>query len=75
MKHGVDLGITYRNDKACKNFVLTISENVKCDLTELLTSCRFISIMADGVTDVGTREVEDVYVRFLENGEAPNKFV
>ena len=31
--------------------------------------------MADGVTEVGTREVEDVYVRFLENGEASNKFV
>lgn len=75
MKHGVDLGQTYRNDKACKNFVLTISENVKCDLTDLLTSCRFIGVMADGVTDVGTREVEDVYVRFLENGEASNKFV
>lgn len=75
IKHGVDLGQTYRNDKACKNFVLTISENVKCDLTELLTSCRFIGVMADDVTDVGTREVEDVYVRFLENGEASNKFV
>ena len=75
MKHGMDLGKTYRNDKAFKNFALTISENVKCDLTELLTGCRFIGVMADGVTDVGTREVEDVYVRFLENGEASNKFV
>ena len=66
---------TYRNDNAYKNFVLTISENFKCDLTKLLTSCRFIGIMADGVTDVGTKEVEDVYVRFLENGEASKKFV
>ena len=68
-------GKTYCNDKACKNFVSTISENVKSDVTELLTSCRFIGVMTDGVTDVGTREVEDVYVRFLESGEASNKFV
>ena len=30
--------------------------------------------MADGATDVGTREVEDVYVRFLENGVPVSKF-
>ena len=29
--------------------------------------------MADGATDVGTREVEDVYVRFLENGVPVSK--
>ena len=31
--------------------------------------------MADGATDVGTREVEDVYARFLENGAPVSKFV
>ena len=30
--------------------------------------------MADGGTDVGTRELEDVYVRFLENGVPVSKF-
>ena len=30
--------------------------------------------MADGATDVGTREVKDVHVRFLENGEPVSKF-
>lgn len=44
-------------------------------MTELLTICGFIGIKADGVTDVGAREVEDVYVRFVENGEASNTFV
>lgn len=73
MKHGVGLGKIHCNDKACKNFVLTISENVKCDLTELLTSCRFIGVMADGVIDIGTREVEDVYVR--KNAQIPKPLV
>lgn len=44
-------------------------------MTELLTICGFIGIKVDGVTDVGAREVEDVYVRFVENGEASNTFV
>ena len=30
--------------------------------------------MSDGATDVGTREVEDVYVRFVEDGVPVNKF-
>ena len=30
--------------------------------------------MTDGTADVGTREVEDVYVRFLENGVPVSKF-
>lgn len=31
--------------------------------------------MLDGVIDVGIREVEDVYVRFVEDGVFVNKFV
>lgn len=53
-KHGVKLGQTYHNDKACKNFIRAIAEQINCDLSQKLTSARFISIMADGVTDVGT---------------------
>ena len=30
--------------------------------------------MAEGARDVGTREVEDLYVRFLENGVPVSKF-
>ena len=74
-KHGVKLGQTYHNDKACKNFIRAIAEQINCDLSQKLTSARFISIMADGATDVGTREVLDVYVRLLENGKAVNTFV
>lgn len=67
-KHGVCLGNTYQTDKACKNFVLAITDELKCNISETVKLARFIRVMADGVTDVGTREVEDVYVRFLENG-------
>ena len=36
-----------------------------------LPSC---NVMSDGATDVGTREVKDVYVRFVEDGVPVDKF-
>lgn len=36
VNHGVELGNKYRSNKACKNFVLTMSENIKFDSTEEL---------------------------------------
>ena len=74
MKHGVDLGSTYINDKACKNFVLSIAAQLKDELSCKLQKCRFISVMADSATDVGVREVEDVYVCHLAEGETVNTF-
>ena len=47
-------------DKACKNFVVAITDELKCNKY----TC-FIGVMADGATDVETREEEDASVRFL----------
>ena len=69
-KHAVCLENTYQTDKACKNFVVAITDELKCNISETVKSARFIGVMADGATDVGTRELEDVYVRVLENGVA-----
>ena len=66
---------TYHNDKACKNFITATVEQFDCDLSRKVTSARFISVMADGATDIGTREVLDVYVKLLENGKAVKIFV
>lgn len=74
-KHGIELGQTYRNDKACKKFIMAISEEFKGELGEQVQRARFLSVMTDSATDVGVREVEDVYVRFLKDGEAVNAFV
>ena len=74
IKHGVDLGSTYINDKACKNFVLSIATQFKNELSCKLQKCRFVSVMADSATDVGVREVEDVYVCHLVEGETVNTF-
>ena len=74
-KHGIELRQTYRTDKACKKFIMAISEEFKGELGEQIQKARFLSVMTDSATDVGVREVEDVYVRFLKDGEAVNAFV
>jgi len=73
MKHGVQLGNTYINDKACKIFVTSIAGQLK--LSSKLQSSKFISVMADSACDVGVREVEDVYTCHLVKGEIANSFV
>ena len=74
-KHAVELGQTYRNDKACKDFIVAISEQFKNELGEQLQRAQFLGVMADSATDVGVREGEDVYVRYLKDGEPVNTFV
>ena len=68
------MGNTYQTDKACKNFVIAISDELKNRFSEEIKRARFLGLMADGATDVGTREVEDVYVRFVKDGVPVNKF-
>ena len=75
MKHGVELGNTYINDKACKTSVTAIAGQLKHELSSKLQSSKFISVMADSACDVGVREVEDVYACHLVKGEIENSFV
>ena len=75
MKHGVELGNTYINDKACKTFVTAIAGQLKHELSRKLQSSKFMSVMADSVWDVGVREVQDVYACHLVKGEMENSFV
>ena len=52
-RHAVELGQTYRNDKACKDFIVAISDQFKNELGEQLQRAQFLGIMADSATDVG----------------------
>jgi len=58
MKHRVELGNTYINDKECKTFVTAIAGQLKHELSSKLQSSKFISVMA---CDVGVCKEEDVY--------------
>ena len=52
-KHAVELGQTYRNDKACKDFIVSISDQFKNEIGEQLQRAQFLGVMADSATDVG----------------------
>ena len=54
--------------------MISISRELKDRFSENMKSARFLGIMSDGATDVDTREVEDVYVRFVEDEVPVNKF-
>ena len=47
VKHDVELGQTYRNDKACKYILIAISEQFKEGTGQQLQTARFLSVMSD----------------------------
>lgn len=52
--HGISLGETYRNDKACRNFIGFIAEAKRLALVEALMKAPFYSTLT-GSTDSSVR--------------------
>ena len=73
--HGISLGETYRNIKACRNFVLYIAEVERMAMVEVLKKVPFYSILSDGSTDSSICEAEIMYVRYSDKGKISNKFL
>ncbi|XP_070535407.1 zinc finger protein 862-like [Ptychodera flava] len=65
---GVEVGETYRNDKACRQFITAISEVERERLQNETSDNKFISIVSDGSTDVSVIENEIVYIRSAREG-------
>ncbi len=59
-KHGVDLGVTYLNDIACKTFIHFIAEVEGERLKNALSQADFFSLLLDGSTDKGCCDNEIV---------------
>ena len=57
-QRGVDLGQGYKNDQACASFVEYIAMEQREILLQALKVPRFLSLQADGSTDVGNVENE-----------------
>ena len=62
-KNGLVLGQTYRNDHGCKEFCKHISQVMKDEQAAIIKNARFLSVLADGSTDLSVTEEEIVYVR------------
>ena len=56
------------NDRGCHVFVEAIDDVMKEAESQQVNKKRFISVMADSGTDTSNKDLELVYVRFLENG-------
>ncbi|XP_068756409.1 zinc finger protein 862-like [Montipora capricornis] len=63
------------NDHACKEFCKHVSDTFRADVIDSLSTAKFISIIADGATDVSCLEEEIVYVRFVSGGAPKTCYV
>ena len=64
-KLGVDLGKNYLNANRCKDFIKAISDSMSDAVKIDLQKSNFVSILADGTTDVSNLEQENVCVRYI----------
>lgn len=67
-KKGLDIGRTFHNKNSCKEFVVAIAEVARADIEAKIAQASFVSIMADGSTDISTVENEVVYIHFCIKG-------
>ena len=67
---------TYRTDKKCKEFIDSIAaEIVEKTVTNKLGGNSFISVLADGSTDLGNTEQEIIYITMLQDGKPVTQYV
>ena len=57
-RHGVDLGLAYKNRDSAANFVHFIAESQRQYDTLRISGCHFYSVLMDGSTDKGRIENE-----------------
>ena len=59
-KHGVDIGVSYINERSGRTFVHYIAEAKRQDLSKKIVSVKFYSLLIDGSTDKGNVDNEAV---------------
>ena len=69
-RHGVDLGITYKNRDTARNFIHYIAESQRKHLYTTLASSHFYSILINSSTDNGRVENELFVILFCEKDDA-----
>ena len=71
-KNGLDLNMTYANDKGCNNFVSQISTVMTEQLAVEVSSKKYISLLIDGATDASKKENETVHCRYVKDCQSLN---
>ena len=74
-RKGLFLGETYRNEKACKEFIHSIANMEKDKVTAEMKDVKFITVVSDGSTDVSVSENEMLPARNCERGFSAMKLI
>ena len=72
---GVDIGNTYRNNKAAQPFAFYIAEVLRQQMETTFNEVHFLAMMMDGSTDKAIIEQEIVYARYATKGVVKEQFV
>lgn len=71
-RHGVDLGNTYNNSKQAATFTSFLAADIRGKMVEEVKAAKYISILVDGSTDKSTKELEVLYVKYMDQTGNPN---
>ena len=75
-RNGLVLGKTYRNDKACRNFVHSISQVQRNVFRkEISADVNYLALMSDGSIDSSVTENEIVYIIYAIKGKIYVHFI
>ena len=72
---GLDVQDRYDNSKYGKLFTSYIAKTEMDALIEECTTAKFVCLLSDGSTDLGTAEQEMVFVRYVTEGDIKVKFL
>lgn len=74
-KNGLDMSLTYANDKSCNSFVTLISAVMTEQLALEVNRKNYNSLMIDGATDASGKENETIHCQFVKDGQPVNRLV
>ncbi len=72
---GLDVGISYNNEKAGPKFLKNIADMEREHSEDVVADTKFFSLTMDGTTDGGTVEQETLFMRTCRSGNIDTRFI
>jgi len=72
-KHGLDIGVSYTNERSGRTFVHYIAEARRQELAKKVVSAKFYSLLIDGSTDKGNIDNEAVLTVWCDSNGTDEK--
>ena len=72
-KHGLDIGVSYTNERSGRTFVHYIAEARRQELAKKVVSAKFYSLLTDGSTDKGNIDNEAVLTVWCDSNGTDEK--